>query len=205
MKNLLKALHAAVASMGDPKKNAKNDHFRNRYADLTEVLACIEEPLRDNGLVLTQTIDHSEAGLPQLTTSLWHVESGEVMESDAPLILDKQTPQAMGSSITYMRRYAIKALFGLSDVDDDAEGAMGRPAPKRQEPAPKPPRGRQSTIEPFADPGEAADAIASCKTPQGLTEVVAPRIRVSTFSDEELAELRKAMAKRMVDLKGGDL
>lgn len=200
MKNLLKALHAAVASMGDPKKNAKNDHFRNRYADLTEVLACIEEPLRDNGLVLTQKVIQTDK--PGLVTTLWHVESEECMADFFPLVMEKQTPQAMGSAITYARRYAIKALFGLSDVDDDADGAMGRPAPKRQEPATQPQKARQSKIEPFADPGEAADAIVSCKTPQGLTEVVAPRIRVSTFSDEELAELRKAMAKRMVDLKG---
>lgn len=126
-------------------------------------------------------------------------EDGSVLESlmygEGADQGDKATSKALSMAFKY---FAFQTFCIPVDGTDDAD----RESPEPSKPATQPPRGRQSTIEPFADPGEAADAIASCKTPQGLTEVVAPRIRVSTFSDEELAELRKAMAKRMVDLKG---
>jgi hypothetical protein len=35
-------------------------------------------------------------------------------------------PQAMGSGVTYARRYALAAIVGLAQVDDDAEAAQGR-------------------------------------------------------------------------------
>jgi hypothetical protein len=36
------------------------------------------------------------------------------------------SPQALGSAITYSRRYALAAMCGLAQIDDDAEAAQGR-------------------------------------------------------------------------------
>src|SRR4029079_12637646 len=88
IKDLLAALHAASAAMPNPQKNAKNDHFRNRYADLGAVLECIEQPLKDHGLVLTQTLDVL-GNLPVLTTTLWHAPSGQWIAGQVPLLPDK--------------------------------------------------------------------------------------------------------------------
>jgi hypothetical protein len=126
IKDLLAALHTASAAMPNPQKNAKNEHFRNRYADLGAVLECIEQPLMQNGLVLTQMLD-TAGPLPVLTTTLWHAPSGQWIAGQVPLIAEKAGPQALGSAITYMRRYAIKSLFAMADQDDDAEGASSRP------------------------------------------------------------------------------
>jgi hypothetical protein len=53
--------------------------------------------------------------------------SGQYIYGDAELILEKQTPQGMGSAITYERRYSLLAATGTAgDVDDDAEAAHGR-------------------------------------------------------------------------------
>ena len=38
-------------------------------------------------------------------------------------------PQALGSVITYLRRYALAAFAGVAPEDDDAEAAMGREKP----------------------------------------------------------------------------
>ena len=38
----------------------------------------------------------------------------------------KGDPQAAGSAITYARRYALQALFGIPSIDSDAEDAMLR-------------------------------------------------------------------------------
>jgi hypothetical protein len=38
------------------------------------------------------------------------------------------TPQAMGSALTYARRYALTAMVGIAQVDDDGNAASGRPS-----------------------------------------------------------------------------
>ena len=90
--------------------------------------------LNENGLVLTQVptfIMSQDGPSPALKTTILHVESGESLDSTAPLMLDKQTAQGLGSAITYMRRYSILAILGLvADVDDDGNAAE-KSAPKR--------------------------------------------------------------------------
>ena len=61
-----------------------------------------------------------------LITILFHTKSGNYIESYYKLILDKQTPQGVGSALTYAKRQVLQALYGLSagpEEDDDAEGA----------------------------------------------------------------------------------
>ena len=129
MKNLLKAMHLAMGEMADPKKNSTNPAFRNKYADLGAVLESIEGPLQRHGLVLTQLLTPGPE--PTLATILYHVESGESLTSSIALQPEKATPQGLGSCISYMRRYAIKAMFALSDTDDDGNEAT-RPTQKVQ-------------------------------------------------------------------------
>jgi hypothetical protein len=42
-----------------------------------------------------------------------------------------QNPQAMGSAITYFRRYTLQSLMSLQAVDDDGQAAA-QAAPKKQ-------------------------------------------------------------------------
>lgn len=70
---------------------------------------------------------------------LWHV-SGEMLEGQIPLPAGV-SPQVLGSSITYYRRYTLTAVTGLApDVDDDdgrLAATAGRPvvAPYREQAA----------------------------------------------------------------------
>ena len=57
-----------------------------------------------------------------------HHESGEYMEYP-PLMVkpEKNTPQGVGSAITYSRRYSLSTVFGItSDQDDDGNEASGK-------------------------------------------------------------------------------
>jgi hypothetical protein len=59
-----------------------------------------------------------------IATVIDHPASGQFRWTWAPLLLEKQTPQGMGSAITYLRRYSLLSALGLEgDVDDDAEAA----------------------------------------------------------------------------------
>ncbi len=60
-----------------------------------------------------------------LTTIIVHAESGEWMESSYVMPVAKQNdPQAMGSAITYARRYALASIFNLNQEESDDDGNL---------------------------------------------------------------------------------
>jgi hypothetical protein len=48
------------------------------------------------------------------------------MRGVLPIVTKDAGPQAQGSGITYARRYALAAIVGLAQIDDDAEAAQAR-------------------------------------------------------------------------------
>jgi hypothetical protein len=116
------ALLAAQKAITFACKDATNPHFKNKYADLPAVIEAIKVPLNDAGIVFMQTPSPSGTGSLELTTRLIH-ESGEWIEDTATIPLPKNDPQGYGSAMTYGRRYALAAITGLYQDDDDGNGA----------------------------------------------------------------------------------
>jgi hypothetical protein len=56
--------------------------------------------------------------------SWWHHQD-QLMQELEVLVKD-DGPQAQGSGLTYARRYALAAIVGLAQIDDDAEAATAR-------------------------------------------------------------------------------
>ena len=130
--NLAKALCEAQKTELFALTDKANPFFKSRYADLSSVWSAIRKPLTDNGLSVVQTMDISDSGVI-IETTLLHI-SGEYISGRLQMTPEKQTPQGVGSAITYARRYALAAIIGISPEDDDAEGAMNRKAqPKKTE------------------------------------------------------------------------
>ena len=118
--NLSKAMATFHSLVGKISKDAKNPFFKSNYASLSHILTEIQEPLEKSGLVISQFPDKEG-----LTTILIHAESGEYLEATYIMPVAKQNdPQALGSSITYARRYAVSSILSLKIDDDDAETAM---------------------------------------------------------------------------------
>lgn len=118
--NIAKALSAFHSHINSIPKTAVNPFFNSRYCDLPTILTAIKEPLQKAGLSFTQF----PTGTNGLTTLLMHGESGEFMQTDYFMTPVKNDPQAQGSVISYMRRYALAAVLGLNlDNDDDANAA----------------------------------------------------------------------------------
>lgn len=91
-----------------------------RYATLDAVLDATRTALAVNGLAITATISDK-----LLTVLLMH-ESGEWLQSVAPLPMPGGDWQAYGSAITYARRYLISTMLGVSsESDDDGVAASG--------------------------------------------------------------------------------
>lgn len=69
-------------------------------------------------------MDH-ENGINFLITTLLHT-SGQYISSRLVLYSKDNSPQAIGSAITYARRYSLAAIVGVVTEDDDGEAAMAR-------------------------------------------------------------------------------
>lgn len=104
-------------------KSSENPFFKNKYADLATVWDACRVPMSKNGLALIQQISLLNDRSVLLTT-LTH-SSGQWMRSICPIITAKQDAQGMGAGITYMRRYAMCAMLGITQDDDDGNGASG--------------------------------------------------------------------------------
>lgn len=127
----------------NPKFNKVNSHYQNDYADLESILSYVKPHISGCGLVLRQTLQED-----MFVSQLLDKEDGEpILACAVPFIPQAQTPQAVGSAITYSRRYGLLLLLNLvGEADDDGELAEGRggkkTTPKKRtkkaKPAPKP-------------------------------------------------------------------
>ena len=123
---LAAALSKAQADITGALKDSSNPFFKSKYADLASCWDACRKQLAANNLAVIQTIYvHWESGQTMLATTLVH-SSGEWIRSDLPVLAKDLSPQAQGSGITYARRYALAAIVGLAQIDDDAEAAQGR-------------------------------------------------------------------------------
>ena len=121
---LFKALSKAQSEIRGAKKDSENPFFRSKYADLESVWDAAKKPLADNGLCVVQTTDVLN-GEPVVVTTLGHT-SGQWVRGVLPLTMVKKDPQSQGSAISYARRYALAAIVGVVQTDDDGESAMDR-------------------------------------------------------------------------------
>jgi hypothetical protein len=136
------ALVKAQKNMGAVKKGAANPFFKSKYADLASVIEACKEPLNDQGISIWQPHYTDESGT-YVETVLLH-ESGEFISSTTQVLTKKaDDPQAVGSGITYARRYGLQSLVNLPAEDDDGEKAMSRPT----KPAPAKPAAKKSTFK----------------------------------------------------------
>jgi len=110
------ALCAVQKELRPILKNAENPHFRSSYVDLAGVCDVVLPLLSKHGLSVAQVGKIIDTRFV-LVTRLYLGE--ESIESEWPVISDKQTPQAIGSAVTYARRYSLMALVGASSTDDD--------------------------------------------------------------------------------------
>jgi hypothetical protein len=129
---LAKALTSFNSEVSKVSKDAANPFFKNNYASLDNIIDEVRPILTKNGLTLMQ-FPSGDGQNVSVTTYLMH-ESGEWIESD-PLIMKpvKNDPQAIGSCITYARRYSLQSFLSLNTGEDDD----GNKATHTKQPEPK--------------------------------------------------------------------
>ena len=119
---LASALSKAQGVIIPASKDADNPFFKSKYADLASVWEVARKPLADNGLSIVQ-LPSAEGNIVTLKTIIMH-SSGQYIASDLTMVAKDASPQAVGSCLTYERRYALSSVVGIaSEIDDDGNGA----------------------------------------------------------------------------------
>lgn len=178
------------------------------YATLDKVLEATVPALSANGLALLQPFYHGPNGL-ELRTILAH-SSGARLEAVTELPKAASIQQA-GSALTYLKRYQVQAILGVSsEEDDDGNAADGNQVQNMQPrdrtkpaPPPAPKRPAQSTAKPPApaqDTAPAQEAPARQQAPQSAPQ---PKSEPPPAPTELLATADKTaeMKSRLVELK----
>jgi hypothetical protein len=125
------ALSKAQGQITGALKDSANPFFKSKYADLAACWDACRAQLAANNLAVIQTTEVTEAGTV-LVTTLAH-SSGEWIRGYLPVLTKDAGPQGQGSGLTYARRYALAAIVGLAQIDDDGEAAQAR---GKKEPTP---------------------------------------------------------------------
>ena len=120
---LYTALLKFQGSVGDIPKNTQGHGYK--YADLSSIWGAIRKPLQDAQLVIVQAVvsDGDKVGVRtlighisgQFTESTCYAPQGKTNARMSPI-------QAVGSDITYLRRYGLSSSLGLT-TDEDTDGA----------------------------------------------------------------------------------
>ena len=118
------AIAKAQGQIKGASKDANNPFFKSKYADLASVWDACRLSLSANGLAVIQS-PSAEGTRVSVDTLLTH-SSGQWMAGTVSVTAKEDTPQAIGSAITYLRRYALQSFVGVSPEDDDANAASAK-------------------------------------------------------------------------------
>lgn len=159
---LATALAIAQGSIQGAVKDRTNPAFKSSYADLASVWDACRAALSANGLSVSQHPGRLEDGSATVTTILLH-KSGQHISSVCSALPRDQSPAAVGSVVTYLRRYALAAAVGVAPEDDDGQAAShATPNPQPQ----RAPAAAQRVAEALGGRVESVERIAP--TPSGM-------------------------------------
>jgi len=126
---LAAALAIAQGTMKAAKKDKENPFFKSSYADLASVWEACRDALSKNGLAVIQTTEQSKDQAVVVLTTMVH-KSGQWIRGRLSARPAKPDPQTLGSCLTYLRRFALSSIVGISPEEDDGNSASGRGAAK---------------------------------------------------------------------------
>lgn len=185
MQELIAALAKAQAEMKHAVFDSKNPHFKSRYASLASVIDAVRGPLTRHGIAYVQRVKTTPDAVGVETVLLGH---GAQLETGTVLVpLSAPTAHALGSALTYAKRYSLAAACGISaDEDDD-----GNAATQQSQSAPEPTL-TEGQVE------ELRNALFAAGRDHQLDQLLKAQ-RVSRIEDIQQARL-PALLKRLRDL-----
>lgn len=184
----------AQGAMRGALKDAANPFFKSKYADLASVWDDCRMPLSANEIAVFQM--PTAAGAKVTITTLLAHSSGEWLESDLEMRSKDESPQGIGSVISYARRYALAAMVGVYQIDDDGEGAHGRHGN-----ADAAPEGRPQKPQNYAEAKRLADKFRKALDSENDSEVYDVHVEANKNQDLYLAAGQQLKAAERTAIK----
>ncbi len=164
-----------------------------RFEDLAEITEALSEPMSAVGLSWRWYTENVQGGV-KVTCRITH-RAGHFEETSLVGPLDasgnKNPIQAIGSAVSYLQRYTIKAAVGIAASHDDDAQEVG----KRRDPEPRQPTDNsRAVLAGFDSEIQAAGNSA-------MLQAIWKRIEASTLSDAQCDELSSIINTRLARLK----
>ena len=121
-KELAEALCLAQSEVEAAVKGSTNPHYRNKYADISEIIKTVRHIYNKHGISILQEDSFSD-GMAHVHTTFLHKSNASITSKPASCIPAKFDAQGLGAAWTYLRRYALSALCCLAQEDDDGQSA----------------------------------------------------------------------------------
>lgn len=109
-------------------ENLKGDVTEYNFADLAQIDKCLKPVLKEYGFGYTHSASKTDNGQTKIVTTLFHSQ-GHTISTEREAAADtsggKNNIQGVGSTSSYLKRYNILDLLGISteDEDNDAKDA----------------------------------------------------------------------------------
>ena len=124
-KNIVEALSKFQEEANSASKSSNNPFFKSTYASLEDIIETANKGAK-YGLAFTQCVDFDKEvvdGKTSITmfvkTNLMHKASDTIITSRYPVVPKGNKyddSQALGSAITYAKRYSLQAIYGIPKV-----------------------------------------------------------------------------------------
>lgn len=120
-------------------KKGEGSSYTYTYETLRDVIDATRPHLAKHGITVRQ-LPFPGGRSVTIRTLVWH-KSGQWMYNDLTALIPMPDPQAVGSGISYLRRYALKSILNVAADDEDDDGKR---ASQTERPAPPAPAARKS-------------------------------------------------------------
>ena len=203
---LAEAKAKADITLRNAPKLSKNPFFNSEYADLDVITRIVRPIYGEHGLAFTQAPWQSEDG-EMLITTLIH-ESGQWMRSAmkikaVPNNKGEVTPQAVGSAITYAKRYSLAAMANIAQTGEDDDGELASENADREDEADAVVVGSSAaTAAPASGEVAVVDPVAA--SPRNLSDIDIVKDLEAVSSAEDLEQWKRANGAEMGSLKEFD-
>ena len=172
-----------------PTMPKSSQAYGYKYTDLDTITQTIKPILSKNGIGYMQSVGGLAENALTLTTRIFN-KKGEYIEDTAALPTITSTKnnaaQTLGMSITYMRRYALCAMLGItSDEDTDAN--------TQDKPTPAPATGYKKTTPPPARQNQAPAAKQSQPPVEGMKKASELTHKGGESTKEEIARIKELL------------
>ena len=197
LETLLSDLAKAQAEF--PTLPKDKNGYNYKYTDLDTVISTLRPILAKHNIGFMQTLTTTGNGMSAMTTRLFNA-AGEWLEDTTPLpgisLAKGNAAQNLGAAITYMKRYTLCAMLGVS-CDEDPDGkpdgnpdfnARNQNNKNDRKEAPKPPKKGPAGGPDTPEQQKRIKELLATKSPSGVEIFKGIRGKVGQWRMERTAD-----------------